>query len=142
MAIINPYTDPSVKFTNDPVPDDCKKPISTVKKTLTGDSVLLSLQLPASSYHVHVSMTALSDMRLPSVECSYSYRTFASTEDRAVTHLGSTSNTVSSKPVNVKAGESVSYRLNITTNGGTVNVALRGASHGVYSCECKVYKII
>jgi hypothetical protein len=145
MAILDIYTDKSIKWKHpaESIPvNNTGQSISTVKRTLQGDAVLLSLQLPASEYRVHVSMTSLSDMRLPSVECSYSYTTFAKTDDRAVTHMGSTSNTVSSKPVNVKAGESVSCSLKFTNNGGTINVALRGASHGIFTATVEVYKVV
>jgi hypothetical protein len=141
MAITNQHTDQSVNFTHDPVPANTKV-VSTVKRTLSGDAVLSSLQLQASSYTVHVYMTALSDMKLPSVECSYSYRTVASTEDRTAIHGGSTTNTVQSKSVNVKAGKSISSSVTFTTNGGTVTIALKGAEQGIYSATVEVYKVI
>jgi hypothetical protein len=139
MAITNQHTDQSVNFTHDPVPANTKV-VSTVKRTLSGDSVLASIQLPASSYHVHVSMTALSDMKLPSVECSYSYRTVASTEDRTAIHGGSTTNTVSSKPVNVKAGETVTSSVQFTNDGQGVTLALKNAGQGIYAVDAKIYK--
>lgn len=141
MSVINQHTDQSVNFTHDPVPANTKV-VSTVKRTISGDSVLSSLQLPAASYCVNVSMTALSDMRLPSVACSYSYMTVASAEDRTAIHGGSTTNTVQSKSVNVKAGKEISYSVQFTTDGlGTINVALRAAGQGIYQVECKIYKV-
>jgi hypothetical protein len=144
MSIINNHQDKTVQWTTpaDTLPKDSKL-CGIIRRTLTGDAVLASTQLGAGDFFVHVSMTALSDMKLPSVECSYSYRTVASTEDRTAIHGGSTTNTVQSKSVNVKAGKTVTSSVQFKTDGlGTINVALRGASHGIYQVEAKIFKIV
>jgi hypothetical protein len=141
MAIINNHTDPSVNFTNNPVPDNCK-PISTVKKTLTGDSVLMSLQLPSATYFVQITMHAMSKQVLPSIVLNYSYTTRPEGYSRE-TFGGSTVNEVKSERHNVQDNATVTKTVTFTHDGlSAMSIALRGASHGIFNAECKVYKAV
>jgi hypothetical protein len=144
MSIINNHTDKTIQWTTPAatLPADAKL-CGIIRRTLTGDAVLASTQLGAGDFFINVTMTALSDMRLPSVECSYSYRTLASIEDRAVTHLGSTTNTISSKPVTATAGQVSSASISFTSDGsGNITVVLRGSGNGIYQVEAKIFKIV
>jgi hypothetical protein len=134
MSIINNHTDKTVTFTTPAasLPNDWKL-CGLIRKTISGDSVIASTQLGAGDFTVHVSMTAFSQMTLPSIHVSYSY----------LSEFGTTTNEVKSEPVNVKAGQSISSSVNFTSDGqGTINVALRGAGQGIYQVECKIYKIV
>jgi hypothetical protein len=134
MSIINNHTDKTVQWTTPAktLPTDSKL-CGIIRRTLAGDAVLASTQLGAGDFFIHVFMTALSQMTLPSIQVSYSY----------LSEFGTTTNEVKSEPVNVKAGQSISSSVQFTSDGqGTINVALRGAGQGIYQVEAKIFKIV
>jgi hypothetical protein len=87
MSRIKTWTDPTVTVSSPalPVPDKATL-VSTVKKTLDGDTNLLASQLGAGTFFIKCSLEPHSSgTTLPGMNVEYSYATEAGTTTNTVT---------------------------------------------------------
>jgi hypothetical protein len=134
MSMTNQYTDDSIVIDHPAksIPENASL-VSTVKKTLDGDTNLLALQLGAGTFFIKCSLQSFSSRTtLPALHVSYS----------RATPEGTTTNTVTGKTYNIKDSETVDSSVSFTSNGlGPVSVGLRGHSgHGAYNTVVTIYK--